>query len=148
LEDDRERRTRLAAYLDQGKGDCTLRRPDIGALVDGAFRFYHGKRCELRAWVVMPNHVHVLFKVGDTPMSRIVTDWKRYTAREANKVLGRSGPFWAADFWDTYIRDDGHELKARRYIENNPVQAFLVRDPRDWPWSSARFRDELGQLRL
>ncbi len=148
LEDDRERRKRLEEYLDRGRGDCHLNRPDIGALVDKSLRFYHGKRCEMRAWVVMPNHVHVLFKVGDTPVAILLNDWKRYTAREANRILGRRGQFWADDFWDTYMRDSEHELKSRRYVENNPTKALLVRDPREWPWSSARFRDEHGQLRL
>ena len=81
-------------------------------------------------------------------MSRVVVDWKEYTARAANQVLGRRGPFWDRDFWDTYMRDSVHELRARNYIENNPTKAFLVRDPKDWPWSSARFRDEQGVLHL
>jgi hypothetical protein len=46
------------------------------------------------------------------------------------------------------MRDSEHELRARNYIENNPVKARLVRAPKDWPWSSARFRDELGKLHL
>ena len=148
IEDGRERYKQLEAYLDRGRGECHLRRPEIGQLVDGALRFYHSKRCEMRAWVVMPNHVHALFKVGATPMSAIVADWKKYTAREANKLLRRRGQFWADGFWDTYMRDSTHELKTRRYIETNPAKAFLVRDSNEWPWSSARFRDEHGELRL
>ena len=46
------------------------------------------------------------------------------------------------------MRDNAHELRARNYIENNPAKALLVHDPRDWPWSSARFRDEHDVLRL
>ena len=38
--------------------------------------------------------------------------------------------------------------RARRYIEQNPVKAGLVRQAKDWPWSSARFRDEYGRLIL
>ena len=49
---------------------------------------------------------------------------------------------------DTYMRDAEHERKTIRYIENNPTKTKLVLDPKDWPWSSARFRDELGVLRL
>ena len=148
LEDDRQRRTQLEAYLDQGRGECSLRRPEIGSLVDGALRFYHAKRCEMVAWVVMPNHVHALFRVGATAMSKLVADWKEYTAREANKILKRRGQFWAEDYWDTYMRDPAHEIKSCRYIEHNPTKAFLVREPSDWPWSSARFRDLNGILRL
>jgi REP element-mobilizing transposase RayT len=148
IEDDRERRKRLEAYLDRGQGECHLRRPEIASLVDGAFRFYHGQRYEIRAWVVMPNHIHALFKVGATPMSKLIEDWKSFTARAANKLLARRGQFWAEDFWDTYMRNDEHELRSRSYIENNPTKALLVCDPKEWPWSSARFRDEHGGLRL
>ena len=148
IEDGLDRRKQLEAYLDRGCGECSLRQLDCAEMVDGAFQFYHGRRCEMLAWVVMPNHVHTLFKVGCTPLSVVVSDWKKYTARQANKILRRRGHFWAEDYWDTYMRDSEHELQTRRYIENNPVKAFLVRDPKDWPWSSARFRDEHGVLRL
>jgi len=147
-EDQRERRNQLAQYLDKGRGACWLRRPQLGGMVDQAIRFYHRKRYDLLAWVVMPNHLHALFKVNSIPLSIIVADLKEYTAREANKTLGRRGQFWADDYWDTFMRDAEHELKTRRYIENNPTKANLVRDPKDWPWSSSRFRDDHGVLRL
>lgn len=117
-------------------------------MVDGAIRFYHGKRCEMLAWVVMPNHVHALLKIGATPLSVILADWKESTAREANRILQLRGQFWAANCWDTFMRGPTHELKARRYIENNPVKAGLARDPKEWPFCSARFRDEYDVLRL
>jgi len=148
IEDDRERRKQLEAYLDKGVGQCHLRRPEIGALVDATLRFHHGRWYDLLAWCVMPNHVHLLLKVDTTPMSKIMAELKRYTAREANKALRRQGAWWADDYWDTFIRDSQHQLQARRYIENNPVKAFLARDPKEWAWSSARSRDEHGALCL
>lgn len=148
VEDDRDRREKLDAYLDKGRGDCHLRHPEMAELVENTLRFHHGKHYELRAWVVMANHVHALFKVGERPMSQVVADWKEYTAREINKILGRRGHFWAKDYWDTYMRDSAHELRARRYIENNPVKGLFVAQPRDWPWGSARFRDNNGVLHL
>ncbi len=148
IEDDRERRKQLEVYLDQGKGASHLQQPEIGGLVDETLRFHHSRWYELLAWVVMPNHVHVLFKVDKTPLAKIIKELKRHTAREANRILGRRGEFWASDYWDTYMRDPAHEFKTRRYIENNPAKAFLVRDPNEWPWSSARFRDDHGVLHL
>jgi REP element-mobilizing transposase RayT len=148
LEDDREPQRQLEAYLDHGFGECWLRRPDLAALVEDAFRFFHGNRYDLRAWVVMPNHAHVLVHITGTPLSQVVHSWKRHTAREANRPLGRSGAFWAEDCLDTYMRDAAHEMRARRYLDNNPVKARLVREPRDWAWSSARFRDAFERLVL
>jgi hypothetical protein len=46
------------------------------------------------------------------------------------------------------MRNTDHERTTRNYIENNPTKAGLVLDPKTWPWSSARFRDESGTLRL
>jgi len=148
VENDRERRRKLEAYLDRGRGECHLRRADIAGLVEEALRFHHSHWYGLLAWVIMPNHIHLLVKLGDTSLSKIVKELKRYTAREANKILRRAGAFWAEDYFDTYMRDPEHELKTRRYIENNPVKALLVREPKEWAWSSARIRDEHGTLRL
>ena len=172
IEDDRERRKQLEAYLDTGRGECHLRRAEIAKLVEDNFRKYSGKCCgsqgrapetgccgsqtrapesaparyELRAWVVMPNHVHVLFKVGAVPMSVTVGAWKKHTGRVANKLLGREGAFWVEDYFDMFMRDEAHERQTIRYIESNPTKAKLVLDPKDWPWSSARLRDERGNL--
>jgi REP element-mobilizing transposase RayT len=148
IEDDAERRIKLQAYLDKGRGECPLRNPRLASLVDGAFRFHHGSAYELHAWVVMPNHVHVLFKLTDKPMGRVIADWKGYTGREANRLLVRRGQFWDLDYWDTFMRDSAHELQARYYAERNPVKAGLVKETKAWPWSRARFRDPYGRLIL
>jgi putative transposase len=148
IEEAQQRRVELETYLDKGRGECHLRQPEIASLVEDAVRFFHGERYDLRAWAVMPNHVHVLFKVNITPMAEILESWKKYTAQKANRLLKRRGEFWQADYWDTYVRDGGHELDARKYIEGNPTKAGLVLDPKAWPWSSVRFRDAYGVLKL
>jgi len=159
IEDSVERRKELEMYLDKGRGECWLRRAVIAELVERNF-LNHSSCCgpqgrapaafryELRAWCIMPNHVHVLFKTGNTSMSKIVGGWKTHTGRLANKLLKRCGAFWAEDYFDTFMRDEEHEQKTIRYIENNPTKARLVLDPKEWSWSSARFRDQLGSLRL
>lgn len=68
----REQRIKLEEYLDRGLGECFLRDPRIATLVEQAICFHHGRRFELLAWVVMPNHVHSLVQVGLTPLTRIV----------------------------------------------------------------------------
>jgi REP element-mobilizing transposase RayT len=141
-----ERRRKLEEYLDRGLGECWLRKPAIAELTEGALRFFDGQRYQLQAWVVMPNHVHLLVDVRDTPLAELVKSWKSFVARAANKLLGRSGEFWEREYLDTVIVDDEHRRTAVRYIENNPTKAKLMLDPKGWPWSSARFRDEFGRL--
>jgi len=137
-EQDRERRKRIDAYLDQGYGSCFMKDDLIADIVQGTLLYSEGDRYRLHAWCVMPNHVHVLF----TPepgweMGKIVHTWKSYTSHECNKVLGRSGEFWQKEPFDRYVRDENHFANAVAYIENNPVKAGLCRSPEDWKWSSA-----------
>lgn len=145
----REQRKKLEEYLDRGDGECFLRDPRIAALMENTMRFHHGQRLHLLAWVVMPNHVHALFTVLDTPLSKIMQNWKSIVAVEANKLLGRTGDFWQEDYWDTFMRDEEQTRKAIHYIENNPVKAKLCRMPEEWLFSSARFRDsQTRELKL
>jgi len=146
LENARERRTKLESYLDRGAGECWLKQPEIAQCAENALRHFAGERYDLRAWVVMPNHLHILVKIQETPLDKLILSWKRFIARESNKILGREGAFWQREYWDTYMRTDEQTLKAVKYIENNPVKAKLVRKPDDWLWSSARFRDRYGKL--
>jgi putative transposase len=157
MENKHAQREQVERYLDRGRGKCHLGKREIVMLVEGNFLNFADPRgsqtraparYELRAWCIMPNHVHVLFKVGQVSMSEIVGAWKKHTGRLANRLLGQQGAFWEEDYFDTYMRDGEHERETIRYIENNPAKAKLVLDPRDWPWSSARYRDESGVLRL
>ena len=143
----RERRRKLEEYLDRGLGECWLRRLEIAALAEGALRFFDSQRYSLAAWVVMPNHLHLLVDVWETPLAKLTKSWKAFVAREANKLLGRQGEFWEREYLDTHIKNEEHRGKAVRYIENNPVKAGLVQEAKMWPWSSARFRDEFGRLK-
>lgn len=81
-------------------------------------------------------------------MAEILESWKKHTAFKANRLLHRRGEFWQVDSWDTFMRNNAHELETRNYIENNPTKAGLALDPKTWPWNSARFRDGFGVLKL
>ena len=130
---------KLEAYLDKGAGECWLKQPEIAGLVADALRFFVNERYRLDAWVVMANHVHVvLWLMPNHTLSAIVQSWKRYTAREANKLLGRTGEtFWQPEPFDHWIRNDAEHARCCGYVVNNPVKARLCAAPEDWQWSSA-----------
>lgn len=130
---------RVDAYLDAGHGDCFLKQPEIARLVSDALRFFEGQRYELRAWVVMPNHVHVaVWPRPPVTLSRVLHSWKSYTSTQANKLLSRAGqPFWQSESYDHLIRDDEDHARCVAYTVNNPVTARLCLRAEDWPWGSA-----------
>ena len=142
IEDQRERRTQLEAYLDRGYGACHLRQVEMAELVENALLFHDAQRYRLCAWVVMPNHVHVIFEVWNTPMHEVLYSWKKYTAVQINKRLKRRGPLWQKEYWDRYMRDEAHFAKARHYVESNPVKARLCAAAADWRWSSSNPKRE------
>ena len=149
IEDERERRKKLEAYLDRCRGECWLRRAEAAQICEQAFLHFHSQRYILKAWCLMPNHVHVLVLVTTTPMSEFVQNWKGYTAYRCNALLKRGeAQFWAPDYWDTYMCGSDQEKRTIQYIENNPVKAGLAKEPKLWPWRSARFRYEYGVLHV
>jgi REP element-mobilizing transposase RayT len=90
----------------------------------------------LHAFVVMPNHVHLLI-TPKISVSRITNGIKGATSHKANCILGRQNQhFWQDEFFDRWVRSTQEFSKIRLYIEANPVSAGLVAAPRDWPWSS------------
>ncbi len=61
--------------------------PPDGAMVEAALRYFDGERYQLAAWVVMPNHVHVLLEsLPGWPLGKLVQSWKRHTTREIHKL--------------------------------------------------------------
>jgi REP element-mobilizing transposase RayT len=143
---DRDFRRKVERYLDKGIGECHLRKPEIGSLVNDALGHFDGERYELREWVVMPNHVHVVvWPMPNHLLSDILKSWKNFTARKANELRGRTGSFWQRESFDHWIRNDAEKARISRYVRNNPVTAGLCSRPEDWPWSSARREAEAGR---
>jgi REP element-mobilizing transposase RayT len=113
----------------------------VGGLVEESLLHFDGARYRLHAWVVMPNHVHVVMTpLANISVSRIVFAWKSFTANRANTLLGRQGAFWQKDYFDRFIRDERHFQAAVNYVEHNPVVAGLCATPEEWRYSSAGHR--------
>jgi REP element-mobilizing transposase RayT len=120
-------------------GPTWLLREEIARIVVDAL--HHGAEnlhyYDLHAFVVMANHVHVLLTPHVEPV-KLLQSVKGFTARQANRILGRAGEtFWQAESYDHFVRNTAEWDRIRRYIEENPVRAGLVRSPQEYRWSSA-----------
>jgi putative transposase len=95
---------------------------------------------DLLAWVVMPNHVHVVLK-PHAKLPEILRWVKAATAVRANRQANRIGqPFWQREYFDRWIRTGKELASVIAYVEANPVNAGLAERAEDWPWSSASKR--------
>ncbi len=135
---DREVMILIEKFLDSGYGECFLKERRIAEIVRNSLQKFDGERYKLISWVIMPNHIHLLFKpLNGWELSKILQSFKSFTAQEANKLLNRSGKFWMREYFDRRIRDYEHFEKTLRYIENNPVKAGFCEKPSDWEFGSA-----------
>ena len=126
--------------LDQAcSGAFYLRQPAIANMIVEAIHYNANilGHYLLHAFVVMPNHVHLLATPA-VPLPQLTKSLKGITARRANAMLALTGrPFWQEESYDHVVRHDRESKKIQNYIEGNPVRAGLVRDARDYRWSSA-----------
>ena len=91
----------------------------------------------LHAFVVMPDHWHVLGSLGaQKTLSQSVWSVCR-RASFAWRKFGRK-PQWQDGFHDHKVRGDETVLDIVHYIESNPVRKKFVAKPEEWLWSSAR----------
>ena len=117
---------KIEEWLDQGEGSCLLRDVSCSAIVADAILHFEGERYTVASFVVMPNHVHALFRLKSPyRLERIIKSWKGFTAREINRLLNKAGSLWQEDYWDRLIRNPRHFHKCLEYIRENPIKARL-----------------------
>ncbi len=108
------------AFLDAGVGSCVLEKPEAQKIICDVLKFFDGERYRLHAFVVMPNHVHVLAETrNDFSLSEILKSWKGFSARKINKVLGIAGTLWQSESFDRILRTETHYLRTLEYIKKN-----------------------------
>ena len=86
------------------------------------------------AWVVMPDHLHWLFQLGDNDtLSSVMKKLKARSAQAINSHLKITGPMWQKAYFDRAIRKEENLLNIARYIIANPLRAGLVSSVKDYP---------------
>ncbi|MCP4307803.1 MAG: transposase [bacterium] len=103
------------------------------------------ERCQLHAYVLMTNHVHLLLTPEDaTRVAQVLICVGRRYVQYINHTYGRSGTLWDGRYKSSLVQAETYLLVCQRYIELNPVRAGMVADPAAYRWSSYR-ANGLGQ---
>lgn len=97
-------------------------------------KFY---RVAIHAYVLMPNHVHLLATPADEDgLAAMMQKVGRLYVPWFNNKYGRSGTLFQGRFRTSVIDADAYFLACVRYIELNPLRSQLAFDPLEYPWSS------------
>jgi REP element-mobilizing transposase RayT len=134
----------------------------IASIVRDSLHFSDGKDYDLFCYTIMSNHIHIILKPivtrnsvsrndeltngtshnntfrivdSDYILTKILQNFKKFTARECNIILGRKGQFWHHESYDHVVRDKEELIRITEYILNNPVKAKLVDDRDKWKWN-------------
>jgi putative transposase len=122
-------------------GPTWLANKKVAKIIEETLHFYDQDCYDLYTYTIMSNHVHLVFRHleenhnVDFPVTHIMKNIKSYTAKEANKILGRNGKFWQAESYDRIIRDEKELENKIKYTIYNPVKAGLVSEWTKWPYS-------------
>jgi putative transposase len=121
--------TKWHEMLDANHGKCLLRQVELRQIIAENLHHQNEVSYQLEAYVVMPNHVHVLVGIpGRDVMKRLCRNWKNYTAKKINAHLGSEGQFWQWESFDHIVRSAASLEKFRHYILENPQKARLSVD--------------------
>jgi len=127
------------------KDPMWLAEPAIARIVQDAIHYRDRREYDLYAYCIMPNHVHLIFKLivqsgvpeklNEFVVTDILKSLKWFTALKANQILQREGAFWQSESYDRVIRDTQELENCIAYTLENPVKAGLVNRWEDWAYS-------------
>ena len=126
--------------LDEARaGPSHFRQPAVADMIVEAIEFNADilGHYRLHAFVVMPNHVHLL-ATPTVALHKLTNAVRGLTAARANAMLGLTGrSFWQDESYQRVVRYEGEFEEIWNYIEEDPVRVGMVRDATQYPWSSA-----------
>lgn len=93
-------------------------------------------RFELFAYVLMPDHAHLILRPEFGSLSDAMRRWKSLSWRRCRDDHGLVGKLWQESFFDEGVHSVRQLRSQIGYVHRNPVRAGLVEGPEEWPWSS------------
>lgn len=139
---------RLPRFVIPGQPQHVIQRGnnrEVVFVADEDYRYYLAKlqeacqkyQCDLHAYVLMTNHVHLLMTPHiEKGIGKVMQSLGRYYVQYFNHQYRRTGTLWEGRYKATLLDSEQYLLACSRYIELNPVRANMVDQPEDYPWSS------------
>ncbi len=146
--------TNIRRYLHEGNiyflTHVTYNRHNIllnhfNLLWDSINKYQNETNFELIAWVVLPDHMHMLIDPKENNLSTLMKKIKlSFSMKYLKEQNLKSGKVWQNRFWDHIIRDQNDMNRHIDYIHYNPVKHQKIHNPFEWRYSSIKSYTENG----
>ncbi len=116
--------------------------PEARDLVMAEIRALDEDAIDLDATVVMPDHVHIIFRlIGTLTLVHVLKRIKGRTAHRINQITGRQGQVWTQESFDHIVRDEAKRREKIEYVRDNPLKKGLVSSPAEYRWLYIRMTE-------
>jgi putative transposase len=117
--------------------------PQERDVIVSILKYFENQRYELFAFVVMPDHVHLLVRLKNGfLLHQIVHTWKSYSAYKLQRDFSRGNRIWQDEYFDRIMRDQNELIEKAQYILNNPLK--IMPQIHDYSWAWIRDLEEAG----
>jgi putative transposase len=115
--------------------DQTELNPIERDVIASNIKYFDKQRYDLFAFVVMPDHVHVLVQPkNDFLLKQVVHTWKSYSAYKLQRDFSRRNRIWQDEYFDRIVRDEKELIEKAQYILNNPLKKRPEILDYKWVW--------------
>ncbi len=123
---------RLDERILQSKGKYELKNEEVAQIVANSLYFWGGKKIDLMAFCIMSNHVHLVLRLLESEnqavfLSEVLESIKKFSGRECNLAIGRTGKFWQHESFDRLVRDRKELYRIICYILEQSNQRRFMR---------------------
>jgi len=107
--------------------------PEERDIIKNSLWYFESDRYSLFAYVIMDDHVHVLFSpLKEIEVKKIIHSWKSFTSHKLTKAGLRQAPVWQDESFDRIVRNEAEFLEKGNYILNNPRKRWAGVE--EYPW--------------
>jgi putative transposase len=115
-------------------------------LCDHLFLAHHKNGLRIHAFVLMPNHFHLMASVTDVPLGKVLCEFLTGTSKALNFEAKMINQRWGGRAFKCEIPSYHYYMNAYKYLYQNPVRAKLCEKAEAWPYST--LGSLLGQSKL
>lgn len=94
---------------------------------------------QVLCYCLMSNHYHLLVKTPEANLGRAMRHINGVYTQRYNRLKKSDGSLFRGRYKAISVEEDSYQLQLSRYIHRNPIDAGMVKQLENYPWSSYPF---------